>query len=92
MPEMVEAEVTLRVPRDGEGTLHESIVERLAVAAAVDAVESFDTTDVRPELNALRVQGRATFSTSATETALAAALTETMGIERVDPVDDESRP
>ena len=92
MSELVEAEVTLRVPRDSEGTLHEGIVERLTVAAGVDAVESFDATDVRPELNALRVEGRVTLATSADETPVATALTGTVGIERVDPVDGESTP
>lgn len=89
MSETVEAEVILRVPRDSDGTLHEGALRRLAVSPLVDAVESFDATDVRPELNALRVRGRATLHTSVDETTLASSLTDTMGIERVEPVQDE---
>lgn len=92
MPELVDARMTLRIPRGGRTDLREEARERLARVTAVEHVESFDVTGVRPGLNDLRVRARATV---ACETDAATdpdtALAESVGIERVELLDEEEQ-
>jgi hypothetical protein len=60
MSRAVEARVTLRIPRGGRQELREAARDRLARASAVERVDAFDVTGVRPGLNDLRVRARTT--------------------------------
>ena len=85
MSELVEARLTLRVPRDGHGDVQDAAGRRLRRMGVVDRVESFDVTGVRPGLNDLKLRVETTVacdvdSASEATTALASAV----GIEAVD--------
>ncbi|WP_318567431.1 hypothetical protein [Salinigranum marinum] len=98
MSELVEARLNLRVPRDGRGDLQDAVAERLRRAAAVDRVESFDVTGVRPGLNDLTLRVRTTVACDIdADSEAATALMEAVGIEAVDAEfvdhpDDEADP
>lgn len=85
MSELVEARLTLRVPRDGHGDVQDAAGRRLRRTGIVDRVESFDVTGVRPGLNDLELRVETTVtcdvdSASEATTALASAV----GVDAVD--------
>ena len=88
MPDRVEADVTLRIPRDSERSLHDEARERLAETAVVERVDSFDVTGVRPRLNDLRVHASVTVDCAST-TEPRQALAEAVGVGAGDDHDHE---
>jgi hypothetical protein len=89
MADLVDAELTLRIPRDGERDIRDEARERLAGTAVVERVEAFDVTGVRPRLNDLQVRANATVACVASEEARR-ALEDATGIETVEQVSRES--
>jgi hypothetical protein len=85
MVQLVEAEVTLRVPRDGERDLRDEARARLDETAVVERVDTFDVTGVRPRLNDLQVTANATMACA--EAGARDALADAVGVERVDHFD-----
>jgi hypothetical protein len=91
MSDPVDARLTLRVPRGSRNDLREEARERLARADAVERVESFDVTGVRPGLNDLRVRAQVTLTceaATAAERDVDERLAAAVGIERVEPLDE----
>jgi hypothetical protein len=85
MSELVEARLTLRVPRDGRGDVQDAAGRRLRRMGVVDRVESFDVTGVRPGLNDLKLRVETTVACDVDSAPEAtAALTSAVGIEAVD--------
>jgi hypothetical protein len=89
MAHVVEAELTLRIPRDGERALHDEARDRLVETAVVERVEALDVTGVRPRLNDLQVTANATMACAEAETR--DALADAVGVEAVDRFDREPR-
>jgi hypothetical protein len=91
MAELVDARVTLRVPRGGQTALREEARERLAGVPAVERVETFDVTGVRPGLNDLQVRARTTVACETdAATEVDAALEGAVGVEQLERLDSES--
>ena len=88
MSNRVEAELTLRIPRDSERSLREEARERLAETGVVERVDSFDVTGVRPRLNDLQVHAEATIACASTAEP-GQALAGAVGVEAVDSLDHE---
>jgi hypothetical protein len=88
MPDRVEAELTLRIPRDSERSLHEEARDRLAETGVVERVDDFDVTGVRPRLNDLQVRANASIACESTAEPRE-ALAEAVGIEAVDSLDHD---
>ncbi|WP_380681222.1 hypothetical protein [Salinigranum sp. GCM10025319] len=85
MSELVEARLTLRIPRDARGDVQEAAGRRLRRTGVVDRVESFDVTGVRPGLNDLKLRVETTVACDVDSASEAtAALASAVGIEAVD--------
>jgi hypothetical protein len=90
MGRVVDARLTLRIPRGSQQDLREEARERLARVESVDRVDAFDVTDVRPGLNDLRVRARVSVvCTRGSEARLDDRLTDGVGVERVELVGGE---
>jgi hypothetical protein len=82
MSRLVEARLTLRIPRGGSGDLLEAVTRRLRRAAPVDRVDSLDVTGVRPGLNDLHVTVTTTVACAdASATEPATSLAEAVCVE-----------
>ncbi|WP_142860363.1 hypothetical protein [Salinigranum halophilum] len=92
MSDPIDARLTLRIPRGSQQDLREEARERLARVDAVERVEAFDVTGVRPGLNDLRVRAEATVVCGpGAETSLDVHLSQAVGIERVERRDESER-
>lgn len=85
MSELVEARLTLRVPRDEHGDVQDAAGRRLRRTGVIDSVESFDVTGVRPGLNDLKLRVETTVACDVDSASEArAALASAVGVDAVD--------